>query len=117
MQELAAAAGATSTSSSSSSQGVASGVGDPSGDVVLARSSMQAPELLLANLTLLSEQLQGAGRQIEALPVLQLARLVALVTLGSEVSSVAVLGELGCLHTDCSLTHGGVDVGAALRAI
>lgn len=53
---------------------------------------MQAPELLLANLRLLSEQLQAAGHQIEALPVLQLARLVALVSLGSEVSST-----VGCL--------------------
>lgn len=86
MQELAAAACASS--SSSGSQGVASGVGD----VVLSRSSMQAPELLLANLRLLSEQLQAAGRQIEALPVLQLAHLVALVTLGSDVSPT-----VGCL--------------------
>jgi hypothetical protein len=58
--------------------------------VVLSRSGMRAPELLLANLQVLSEQLQAVGRHAAALPVMQLARCVALVTLDSKVRIVVV---------------------------
>lgn len=56
----------------------------------LSRVCMHTPELLLAHLRLLAEQLQASGYAAAALPVLQLARLVALVVLGSEVGWWAV---------------------------
>jgi hypothetical protein len=58
--------------------------GSPGG-VALSRSTMQAPELLMAHLQVLSELLQAAGHHVAALPVLHLARLVALVPLNSQV--------------------------------
>jgi hypothetical protein len=54
-------------------------------DVTLSRSNMRAPELLMVNLTALCEQLRAAGRHAAALPVMQLARLVAVVTMDNEV--------------------------------
>jgi hypothetical protein len=75
--QAAAASGVTKTETSSSGG---------AGGVALGRSAMQAPELLMAHLQELSAQLQTAGHHVAALPVLQLARLVALVTLNSQVS-------------------------------
>jgi hypothetical protein len=53
----------------------------------LGSSALQVPELLLANLQLLAASLREAGQHIAALPVLQLARLVAQVALDSQVSA------------------------------
>lgn len=101
LKELAAAADVSSIQSSAGSRSrpgsVQTGAPGSSGmhdawglsgaqtGVALGKSCMQAPELLLANLRVLAEQLQAAGCHVAALPVLHLARLVALVTLGSEV--------------------------------
>jgi hypothetical protein len=46
---------------------------------------MLAPELLLSHLQLAAEGLADAGHHLAALPVLQLARLIALVAINSEV--------------------------------
>lgn len=51
----------------------------------LTWGSVQAPELLLVNLEVLSRQLQEAAHYAAALPVLQLARLLALVVLKDQV--------------------------------
>lgn len=80
----AAQSGTGSTLAAGRPSGLSAAVAGPDG-VVLSRLSMQAPELLLANLQVLSEQLQAAGRHAAALPVMQLARCVALVTLDSKV--------------------------------
>lgn len=63
-----------------------------------SRAALPFPELLLANLQVLSEQLAAAGRHAACLPVLQLARLVAKVTLGSQVSCGPATGgpEVSC---------------------
>lgn len=61
-------------------------LGTAAAGAVLSRSCIPAPEMLLANLQVLSEQLQAAVCHVAALPVLQLARLVAVVTLNNQVS-------------------------------
>lgn len=48
-------------------------------------SAVHVPELLLANLQLLVDGLRDAGQHVAVLPVLQLARLVALTILGNQV--------------------------------
>jgi hypothetical protein len=52
----------------------------------LGSGAVQVPELLLAHLQLLSGSLQEAGQHLMALPVLQLARLLAQVALSGQVS-------------------------------
>jgi hypothetical protein len=51
----------------------------------LGSCALQVPELLLAHLQLLVGSLQESGQHLLALPVLQLARLVALLALDSQV--------------------------------
>jgi hypothetical protein len=53
----------------------------------LGSCALQVPELLLANLQLLAGSLKEVGHHVAALPMLQLARLVALVALDSLVSA------------------------------
>jgi hypothetical protein len=53
----------------------------------LGSCAVQVPELLLANLQLLAGSLKEAGQHVAALPVLQLARLVAQVALDSQVGA------------------------------
>lgn len=76
-------AGASPGSAANSAWGRAGSAGALG--VTLGKSSMRAPELLLASLMALCEQLRAAGRHAAALPVMQLARLVAVVTLHIEV--------------------------------
>lgn len=47
--------------------------------------ALRVPELTMANLQWLAEELQSAGRHVAALPVLQLARLIATVTMRDQV--------------------------------
>jgi hypothetical protein len=53
----------------------------------LGSCALQVPELLLSNLQLLAGSLKEAGQHLAALPVLQIARLVAQVALDSQVSA------------------------------
>jgi hypothetical protein len=59
--------------------------GQSSSSLVLCSSAVLVPELLLAHLQVLAEQLAQSGHLLAALPVLHLARLVALVVLESQV--------------------------------
>lgn len=62
----------------------ARGAGEAQG---LGSAALQVPELLLAHLQLLAGSLRESGQHLQALPVLQLARLVATVALNSQVKN------------------------------
>lgn len=62
----------------------ARGAGEAQG---LGSAALQVPELLLAHLQLLAGSLRESGQHLQALPVLQLARLVATVALDSQVKN------------------------------
>lgn len=56
----------------------------------LQGNRLHVPELLLANLQCLSVELQAAGQHVLALPVLQLARVVAAAVLSNQVGLLAL---------------------------
>lgn len=64
-----------------------SSLGNSNRSFALSRSALLVPELLLAHLQWLAEQMAQSGHLAASLPVLHLARLVALVVLESQVMS------------------------------
>eukprot|EP00775_Hariotina_reticulata_P008283 gene8283-8470_t len=67
-----------------------SSFGNSNWSFALSRSAVLVPELLLAHLQWLAEQMAQAGHLVASLPVLHLARLVALVVLESQVMAAAM---------------------------
>jgi len=98
-----AATGRTDAHSAAPLGTAATGLVAAAAGAVLSRSCIPAPEMLLANLQVLAEQLQAAGCHAATLPVLQLARLVAVVTLNSQVSFEGLPPLLLHIYVDPSL--------------